>query len=60
MSDTSRIRAELTEAQFEVQVIEAIDLEGAFPNGDSIIDRVLEMNLAQSTRAPWAADLVAV
>ena len=44
MSDPSRIRELLVEAGFQVHAIEALDLEGAFPNEEAIVDRVLEMN----------------
>lgn len=44
MSDESLICEMLAEASFEVQAIEAIDLEGFHPNGDAIVDRILEMN----------------
>ena len=42
MSDPLRIRELLGEAGFEVQAIEAIDLEGAFPNEEVIVDRMFE------------------
>ena len=44
MSDSSRIRELLVEAGFQVHAIEALDLEGPFPNEEVIVDRVLEMN----------------
>jgi SAM-dependent methyltransferase len=44
MSDPSRIRDMLAEASFQVHAIEELDLEGPYPDEDSIVDRILEMN----------------
>lgn len=44
MSDASIIRRMLADAGFEIQAIEAIDLEGTYRTGDMIVDRILEMN----------------
>jgi SAM-dependent methyltransferase len=44
LSDPSRIREMLVEAGFRVEALEALDLEGPFPNEEAIVDRVLEMN----------------
>lgn len=44
MSDPSRIRELLVAAGFQVHAIEAIGLEGAFPNEDVILDSIFEMN----------------
>lgn len=45
LSDASRIRAALMDADFELEAMDAIDLEGSFPNGGFIVDRILEMNV---------------
>jgi SAM-dependent methyltransferase len=44
MRDPSRIRELLVAAGFQVHAIEAIDLEGAFPNEDVILDSIFEVN----------------
>ena len=44
MSDPSRIGGLLVEAGFQAQAIEAIDLEGPFPNEEVIVDRIFELN----------------
>lgn len=44
LSDPELIRALLDEADFDPRTVEAIHLEGGFPNADSIVDRILEMN----------------
>lgn len=44
LSDTARIQAVLLDAGFDVSALEAIDLEGAFPDVEFILDRILEMN----------------
>lgn len=44
MSDASNIRAALAASGFDVAAIETIDLQGSMPNGDFIVDRIIEMN----------------
>jgi SAM-dependent methyltransferase len=44
MSDPSRIRELLAEAGVRVETIEALDMEGPFPNEEVIVDRILELN----------------
>jgi len=44
MSDTSIIRAALAASGFGVEAIEPIDLQGSMPDGDFIVDRIVEMN----------------
>ena len=44
MSDASIIRAALVASGFGVEAIETIDLQGSMPDGDFIIDRIIEMN----------------
>ncbi len=44
MSNPLRIREVLVEAGLQVRAIEAIDLESPYPNGEFIVDRILEMN----------------
>jgi len=54
MSDPSRIGGLLVEAGFQAQAIEAIDLEGPFPNEEVIVDRIFE-RIPRSVRciAAW-------
>jgi len=44
MSDASVIRAALADSGFDAEAIEAIDLQGSMPDGDFIVDRIIEMN----------------
>ncbi len=44
LSDPSLIREALLEAGFRVEAVEALDLEGPFPNEEADVDRVLELN----------------
>lgn len=44
MSNPLRIREVLVEAGSQVQAIEALELEGRYPNEEFIVDRILEMN----------------
>ena len=44
MSNASTIRATLVASGFGVEAMETIDLQGSMPDGDFIIDRIVEMN----------------
>lgn len=44
LSDESDIRAALAASGFDARAIETIDLYGSMPNGDFIVDRIVEMN----------------
>ncbi|MEZ5167312.1 MAG: class I SAM-dependent methyltransferase [Acidimicrobiales bacterium] len=44
MSDASIIRAALADSGFAAEAIETIDLQGSMPDGDFIVDRIVEMN----------------
>lgn len=46
LSDPTRIRGLLGMAGFEVQTIDAIDIDSSFPSAESIVERILEMNVA--------------
>ena len=44
MSDASVIRTALADSGFDAEAIETIDLQGSMPDGDFIVDRIIEMN----------------
>jgi hypothetical protein len=44
MSDASIIQAALVASGFGVEALETIDLQGSMPDGDFIVDRIVEMN----------------
>lgn len=44
MSDASIVRAALAESGFDAEARETIDLEGSMPDGDFLVDRIIEMN----------------